>query len=399
MKKNFHHNLIVLGAGLTGMVLALRLAEENIKVCLVEKRKSNTKNLDRRTTAVSKGSSIILKKIGAWSEIEKNAQKIERIVVSEGVSDQNLEFDPKSEDYDSMGYIIDNGIFKRALEKLIKKNSNILVESNCDVKNLDLPSRINRNRVVLQSKEKTLSCDLLLAADGRFSKTRFHAEVKYFYHDYKQSAYVFNIRHEKSHQSTALERFFPTGPLAILPMKSSKNKQSSVVWTVENIHGDLLKLSPNQFLNEFNKRYDNFFGKIQHMSNPIKFNLNIFSCYEFHNNKIVLVGDACQAIHPIAGQGFNLGVRDADILAKSLSEAKCLGLEIENELVLRNYSRQRVTDKFLLIQATHNLNKLFSINSRAIGFIRKIGLNLFNRSRFLKKHSMLYAMGVNNFEI
>ena len=399
MKKNFHHNLIVLGAGLTGMVLALRLAKENIKVCLVEKRKSNTKNLDRRTTAVSKGSSIILKKIGAWSEIEKNAQKIERIVVSEGVSDQNLEFDPKSEDYDSMGYIIDNGIFKRALEKLIKKNSNILVESNCDVENLDLPSRINRNRVVLQSKEKTLSCDLLLAADGRFSKTRFHAEVKYFYHDYKQSAYVFNIRHEKSHQSTALERFFPTGPLAILPMKSSKNKQSSVVWTVDNIHGDLLNLSPNQFLNEFNKRYDNFFGKIQHISNPIKFNLNIFSCYEFHNNKIVLVGDACQAIHPIAGQGFNLGVRDADILAKSLSEAKSLGLEIENELVLRNYSRQRVTDKFLLIQATHNLNKLFSINSRAIRFIRKVGLNLFNRSRFLKKHSMLYAMGVNNFEI
>ena len=399
MKKNFHHNLIVLGAGLTGMVLALRLAEENIKVCLVEKRKSNTKNLDRRTTAVSKGSSIILKKIGVWSEIEKNAQKIERILVSEGISDQNLEFDPKSEDYDSMGYIIDNGIFKRALEKLIKKNSNILVESNCDVENLDLPSRINRNRVILKTKEKALSCDLLLAADGRFSKTRFHAEVKYFYHDYRQSAYVFNIRHEKSHQSTALERFFPTGPLAILPMKSSKNKQSSVVWTVENSHGDLLKLSPKQFLDKFNKRYDNFFGEIQHISDPIKFNLNIFSCYEFHNNKIVLVGDACQAIHPIAGQGFNLGVRDADILAKSLSEAKGLGLEIENELVLRNYSRKRVTDKFLLIQATHNLNKLFSINSRTIGFIRNVGLNLFNRSRFLKKHSMLYAMGVNNFEI
>jgi len=399
MKKNFHHNLIVLGAGLTGMVLALRLAEENIKVCLVEKRKSNTKNLDRRTTAVSKGSSIILKKIGVWSEIEKNAQKIERILVSEGISDQNLEFDPKSENYDSMGYIIDNGIFKRALEKLIKKNSNILVESNCDVENLDLPSRINRNRVILKTKEKALSCDLLLAADGRFSKTRFHAEVKYFYHDYRQSAYVFNIRHEKSHQSTALERFFPTGPLAILPMKSSKNKQSSVVWTVENSHGDLLKLSPKQFLDKFNKRYDNFFGEIQHISDPIKFNLNIFSCYEFHNNKIVLVGDACQAIHPIAGQGFNLGVRDADILAKSLSEAKGLGLEIENELVLRNYSRKRVTDKFLLIQATHNLNKLFSINSRTIGFIRNVGLNLFNRSRFLKKHSMLYAMGVNNFEI
>ena len=99
-------------------------------------------------------------------------------------------------------------VFLRTLEKLIKKNSNILVESNCDVENLDLPSRINRNRVVLQSKEKTLSCDLLLAADGRFSKTRFHAEVKYFYHDYKQSAYVFNIRHEKSHQSTALEDSF-----------------------------------------------------------------------------------------------------------------------------------------------------------------------------------------------
>ncbi|MBF92024.1 MAG: hypothetical protein CMP34_04370 [Rickettsiales bacterium] len=399
MKKNIHHNLIILGAGLIGMVLALRLAKEGIKVCLVEKKKSSAKDLDGRTTAISKGSSLVLRKIGAWDDIEKNSQKIQKIIVSEGLSNHKLEFDPKTQNYDSMGYIVDNNIFKGVLEKLIKKNSNVIFENNFDVVNLDLPTRINRNKVVLKTKGKTLSCNLLLAADGRFSKTRFHAEIKHYYHDYNQTAYVFNIKHKEPHQALALERFFPSGPLALLPMKSYKNKKSSVVWTVENSYGNLLKLSHNQFLGEFKKRYKNFFGEIEFLSKPIKFNLNVFSCYKFYNNNIVLVGDACQAIHPIAGQGFNLGVRDSDVLADSLSEAKNLGLEFENEFVLKNYSTKRIADKFLLIQATHNLNKLFSINSKAIGFIRNLGLNIFNKSKFLKKHSMLYAMGVNNFEI
>ena len=396
MKTPFY-DLIILGAGFTGMILALRLANKGIDVCLVDKNKTLKSKIDKRTTAISKGSTLILEEIGAWKELKKDAQKIKKIIVSEGISENHLKFNSSLANSDSMGYIVENSLFKKVLEKLIKKNTRIKKENNFDVINLELPTKEN-NKVILKTKNRNLSCGLLIGADGRYSKTRFHAEISYYFHDYEQSAYIFNLKHEKPHLSTALERFFPSGPLAILPMKSKTSNQSSVVWTVENEFGDMSKFKKKQFIFEFNKKYKIFFGKIIDISKPTKFSLNIFSCYDCYNNGIVLVGDACQSLHPIAGQGFNLGLRDVNALSKLLYEAKTLGMDF-NELVLQKYSNKRVVDKFLLTQATHNLNKLFSFKGRTISLLRSFGLNLFGRSTLLKKQSILYAMGLKNFEI
>ncbi len=396
MKTQFY-DLIILGAGFTGKILALCLANRGIDVCLVDRNKTFKSIIDKRTTAISKGSTLILEEIGAWKELKKDAQKIEKIIVSEGISENHLKFNSSLANSDSMGYIVENSLFKKLLEKLIKKNTRIKKENNFDVINLDLPTGEN-DKVILKTKDRSLSCNLLIGADGRYSKTRFHAEISYFFHDYKQSAYIFNLEHEKPHLSTALERFFPSGPLAILPMKSKNSNQSSVVWTVENKLGDMSKFKKKQFIFEFNKKYKNFFGKIIDISKPTKFNLNIFSCYNCYNNGVVLVGDACQSLHPIAGQGFNLGLRDVNSLSKLLYEAKTLGMDF-NELILQKYSNKRAIDKFLLTQATHNLNRLFSIKGKTVSLLRSFGLNLFNRSALLKKQSILYAMGLKSFEI
>ena len=123
-------------------------------------------------------------------------------------------------------------------------------------------------------------------------------------------ALVFNISHEQNHNSSAVEYFFPSGPLALLPMKNKKQKMSSVVWTIENSMQLDLKRK-NTFLKEFEKRYNGHFGKILNFSKPVTYNLNVFYCYNYFKNRIILIGDACQAIHPIAGQGLNLGIRDA----------------------------------------------------------------------------------------
>ena len=152
------------------------------------------------------------------------------------------------------------------------------------------------------------------------------------------------------------------------------------------------------FYNEFEKKYADAFGRVIKASKPAIYNLNIISCYEYFRERIVLVGDACQAIHPIAGQGLNLGLRDSYHLAKIISNSLELGLDIGSTYVLRDYSLKRLVDKKLLIQATHRLNQLFSNNSKIIKAIRENGLKIFNKSDYLKKKSMMFAMGLMRFD-
>ena len=226
---------------------------------------------------------------------------------------------------------------------------------------------------------------------------RFFANIKSFFFDYNQTAFVFNISHTLSHQSKALERFFPSGPLALLPMQNNNKKSSSVVWTVDSQFKKKLMERKN-FNNEFEKKYAKAFGRITKISKPVAYDLNVISCYEHFKERIVLVGDACQAIHPIAGQGLNLGLRDSYHLANIISEGLELGLDVGSAYVLRDYSSKRLIDKNLLVQATHRLNQLFSNNSMIVKIIRENGLKIFNKSDYLKKKSMMFAMGLMKFD-
>ena len=180
-------------------------------------------------------------------------------------------------------------------------------------------------------------------------------------------------------------------------MQNNNKKSSSVVWTVDSEFKEKL-LDKKNFSNEFEKKYSKAFGRITKTSRPAIYNLNVISCYEYFKERIVLVGDACQAIHPIAGQGLNLGLRDSYHLAKIISESLELGLDIGSPFVLKDYTNKRLIDKKLLIQATHRLNQLFSNNSIVIKVIRENGLKIFNKSSFLKKQSMMFAMGLMKFD-
>ena len=150
------------------------------------------------------------------------------------------------------------------------------------------------------------------------------------------------------------------------------------------------------FLDDLNKKYLNEFGKIKELTAPVIYNLNLFSCYDYYKERVVLIGDACQAIHPIAGQGLNLVLRDSYELTKSIVNGYKLGLDVGSNTVLRNYAQTRIIDKNMLITATHRLNQLFSNNSLFFKKLRERGLKIFNKSNFLKKQSMLFAMGLKN---
>ena len=377
------------------MVLALSLTRRGIPVAIIEKnKKSKLSNInDLRTSAISQGSSRILTNLNIWNKIGNKAQLINSILVKDEKMSE-IKFDSESTSEGPLGYIIENKILKEFVFKELTKND--LIDIYYDVEIQEIENK-RQDVVKLKTNKGIFESYLLVGADGRYSKIRELCSFKYFYNDYNQRALVFNISHEKNHNSSAVEYFFPSGPLALLPMKNKKQKMSSVVWTIENSMQLDLKRK-NTFLKEFEKRYNGHFGKILNFSKPVPYDLNVFYCYNYFKNRIILIGDACQAIHPIAGQGLNLGIRDAYILANTLEEGLSLGIDFGDELLLKKYSRKRSIDKNLLVQSTHNLNKLFSNNTFFLSVIRKMGLRIFNQSMFLKKQSMLFAMGLKRLE-
>lgn len=392
----FNQNLIIVGSGLVGMTMALKLSKQKIQSTILEKNSLQILNKisDKRTSAISQGSSRILKEIGIWEKIKKFAQPINEIIVTEGLDENGINFNSKIMNEGPLGYIVENSILKKTVLNELKKSNFIKLIDNTKIKKISYQDDF----ITISSNKGNFKSSLLIGADGRFSDIRRHANLKYFFKDYNQFALVFNIKHKNPHNEIALERFFPSGPLAILPMKSSKMRYSSVVWTIDKSEKDKV-LKNKDFKSLFNKKYNNFFGEIENFTKPKIYSLNIFSCHEYFKKNIVLIGDACQAIHPIAGQGLNLGLRDAAILADSMNESKRLGLQYSDLTILSDYSQKRIIDKNLLVQATHRLNNFFSNDSLLFSKFRNFGLKVFNKSLFLKKQSMLFAMGLKNFNL
>ena len=395
MTKN-HHEVVICGAGMIGLTFALLMAEKKIKVCIIDKsdKKLLFAQRDNRTTAISQGSYRIFRKLGVWKKLKNEFQPINQIFVSEGLGSHDINFDHKNLKEGPLGFIVDNRLIKRTLLDEVLKSKYITFKYSTEILKIN---NEDIDKSFIETNNSNLYFKMLVAADGRFSRTRYHANIKYFFHDYQQTAFVFNISHTKKHHGVALERFFPTGPLAILPVKNLKINQSSVVWTVDSgvANDDVFKIN---FRKEFEKKYNNFFGKLISLSEIKKYPLNVFSCYDIFKRNVVLIGDACQAIHPIAGQGFNLGMRDAFILAKTLEKSKELGLEPFNLSLMKSYENMRTIDKTLLVNATHNLNGLFSGSGEFKSLFRKAGLRIFAQSTFLKNQSMLFAMGLRNLE-
>ena len=377
------------------MILALSLAKKKISVAIIEKnKKSKLSNIcDLRTSAISQGTSRILSDLNIWDKLENQSQEINSILVKDGQKNE-INFDSKSTSEGALGFIIENKILKEFIFKEIIKSKFIRFFPNVRIKEIN---NENNQMVKLKTNNGIFETRLLVGADGRYSKIRELSSLKYSYNDYKQKAFVFNILHKKKHKSSAVEYFFPTGPLALLPMKNKNKKMSSVVWTIENTEQFNFK-KQDEFNREFEKKYNDHFGKVEYISKPSVYDLNVFYCYKYFKNRVILIGDACQAIHPIAGQGLNLGIRDANELANTLYEAEDLGLDIGDSLILKKYSLKRIIDKNLLVKSTDNLNKLFSNNLFFLSALRKIGLRVFNRSEFLKKQSMLFAMGLLRLE-
>lgn len=384
MKQNNKFDAIIIGAGLSGMLISIILAQYGKKIALIDQNDINqikTRINDGRVSAISFVATNILKKFGIWQNVSNYASPINEIKVFDNDSPLSLEFDKQSH---PLGYMLENHIQLNNLLNILNSEKNISLFFKTKYEDFT----VNNDEVTVKLPSEELKANILIASDGKNSSIREKLSIKPTKNDYQQIALVFNIEHELPHNNTAYEIFTSQAPIAILPLVSSN--QSSIVFQsnikAENFFRNLKKQELESLIsNHLNK----YVGKIKIISEIFYYPLSLIYSNNYYQNRIVFVGDSIHSIHPLAGQGFNQTILDIESLTKLMRFENDIG----QEHILKTYQKSRIFDNNLMIQSTDKINSIFTSKNPFISFGRKISLSLINKSKITKKHLMLYAMG------
>ena len=391
MSKKLSFDCIVIGGGLSGLTTTLALSKIGLSVAIIDKTslKIVKKNEgDQRTTAVSASGKKVFEALDVWDSLKKGAEPILDIVVSEKGKKGHLSFDHQTVGTEPMGHILDNIELKNSLISSIRSQKNIQLFPFKSLNNF-FPET---GAVTIDLNDgSSYEAALLVAADGRNSDGRRIAKIKSTNINYNQSSIVFTVGHEKPHRGTAYEQFTTGGPIASLPMRGNK---SSVVWSEDTEAAEsLMQLDDKDFAAAASYRLNDCLGKMTIIGQRKVFPLKLNYADTIIANRFAMVGDAAHGLHPIAGQGFNLGLRDIANLTEEISNARRLGLDIGSFETLRSYQAARRFDNFSLVAATDGLNRLFTDNNKIVGFIRSSGLDAINTMNPIKNLFMRLAMG------
>lgn len=374
--------IIITGAGLSGMITALAFASKNIKTTILESQSIDDEKFysDLRTTALTPASRQFLNNINIWAEIETISSKMLDIYVVDNKAPEILHF---FKDKEALGYIVKNSEFKKLLASIVKSSPFITIIDQCNYNKVS--SYIDHSLLHLNTND-TLKCDLLIICDGYNSKAKqpFFSSIIEKY--YNQTALIFNIQHEKDHENCAVEHFMQSGPLATLPLFNQKD--SSVVWTVAEKQASLLKSLPiAEFEYILQKNCGNALGKIIINSDIRAFPLKARLTNKYYHNKLVLLADSAHIIHPLAGQGLNLGMKDIKSLVELVNSSDT------KQETLQKYQASRKDDNLAMYAITDGLNSIFSNDSKALWYLRRTGLKMINNFKPLKNLLLHYAMG------
>lgn len=392
--KSKHHNydVIIAGGGLAGLTMAARLGSAGLHVYVVEREAASTMTqttFDGRTTALAYGSTRILESCGVWEAIKDNACPIDDIRVADQRSTLTLDFESSATGDVAFGYIVENTLLRSVLFKRIAALKNITLA--CPVTIEDI--HYHTDAVTLDLSNGTYATGrLLIAADGKHSFCRNHAGIKAQHWSYNETAVVVCIAHSKPHHNLALEYFYPGGPFAVLPLTDNR---SSIVWTEKPETAQALHMMPeSEFITLLKQRGCDDLGDIRLCSPRQLYPLKFMLADRLYVPHLALIGEAAHAMHPVAGQGFNLSVRDIGALGGLVEEHFKSGADIGTADMLQAYAAARQLDHFTFMAATDVLVKFFSNNVMSLRLARRFGLALIEKIPPAKNFFSRMAMGL-----
>lgn len=396
---------VIVGAGMAGLTLAHALASAGIEVAVVDRADPASFTdaaFDGRTTAIADGSARVLDGIGLWRDLAPKACPIDTIRVSDGDSLMFLHFDHAEVGDDALGHILENRDIRGLLLARAAEAAHIAMMAPATIETV---TRSRGGATVTLTDGRSVRARVVLACDGRGSTLRREAGIPVTEWRYDQSSFVCTIAHKHSHQNIAHERFLPGGPFAILPMRDLEKPiktasgelrhAASIVWSEANDLVPAIKgFDDDAFTDALGRRVGGFLGEIALASPRWVHPLGLSHATRYTDERLALVGDAAHAIHPIAGQGLNMGIRDVAALAEVLVDARRLGRDIGDPDILADYERWRRFDNMLLAVVTDNLTRLFSNDIAPVRAARDLGLGIVNAIPAARKFSMRHAMGV-----
>ena len=385
---------------MVGGALALALATGGLAVTLVDRTPlpaMAAAPYDGRASAVAYASQRLLAQIGLWQQVEHAAEPILDIRVSDGASSLFLHYDHRDlgakMDGAPFGWIVENGAIRQGLAAMLEAAPGVQVLSPARAVRLTPGDPLAE---LTLDDGSVLAAPLVVAADGTDSRLRGQARIAAVQGRYPQDGIVCTMGHEAPHDGIAHERFLPAGPFAVLPMTDAPDgtHRSSIVWTErEKRAPGMMRLSDAAFGAEMQRRFGDWYGAVRVLGGRWRYPLRLLHAERYVGPRFALIGDAAHTIHPIAGQGLNLGLRDVAALAEVAVDDRRLGLDHGGLTTLERYERWRRPDNVSLMAVTDGLNRLFSNDIGPVRLARDVGLAAVERLPGLKRLFMRHAMG------
>lgn len=392
-------DVAVIGGGLNGLTQAIALARHGISVAVIDREDPGRiieAGFDGRVSAIALASQRMLDAIGLWRHV-REAQPMWDIRVSDGDSLLFVHYDHSELGTAPFGYLVENRVIRLAQQAALAECSNLELIAPMTARTIEYGMAGSGGAAEIElGNGRRIHARLVVGADGRQSAIRREAGIRTLDWSYRQTGIVCTVQHDLPHEGVAQERFLPAGPFAILPMTDDAQgrHRSSLVWTEPTERAAaIMALDDTAFAAEMRQRFGSGYGDCDVVGPRWSYPFSFMLALRYTDHRLALIGDAAHGIHPIAGQGLNLGLRDIATLTEAVVEAQRLGLDIGRSDVLERYERWRRVDNVVLGAVTDGLTRLFSNDVAPLRIARDLGLGLVNRIGPLKKLFMRHAMG------